>query len=113
MPPEARGTKICREYTVLDAVTSLTSGEWVDVSGWRRMTVHITGITTATCQIRGSCTPTKPANAEDHIQIGSDITSDTLYEVTAKLKWIKVKISAYTSGTISAYVVGDQFIGGI
>ncbi len=113
MPIEARGAKACREYTLLDAKTSTTSGEWADVSGWRRATVHITGIVTATCQIRGCATPTKPLDSEDHIQIGSDITSDTLYEITAKLKWLKVKISAYTSGTISAYAIGDQFVSGI
>ena len=105
-----RGVKGCREYTLLDGVTSQTNGEWVDVSAWRRITVHIKGITSATCQIRGSCAPSKPADNVDEVQIGNDITSDTLYEITAKIKWLKVKVSSYTSGTIYAYAVGDELM---
>lgn len=105
-----RGVKGCREYTVLDGVTSTDSGSWVDVSAWRRITIHIKGIITATCQIRGSCEPTKPPDTDDGVQIGSDITSDTLYEITAKMKYIKVKVSAYTAGTIYAYAVGEELM---
>jgi len=108
-----RGVKGCREYTLLDGVASTTNGEWVDVGAWRRITVHIKGITTATCKIMGSCEPTKPSDATDGVQLGNDVTADTLYEITAKLKWLKVKVSAYTSGTIYAYAVGDELMSNI
>ena len=104
------GPKSCKQATLLDGVTAQSDGSWVDVGSLRRMTIHIKGITSATCQIRGSCAPTKPDDTADEVQIGNDITSDTIYEITAKLRWVKVKVSAYTSGTIYAYLVGDEFL---
>lgn len=95
------------KYTLLDGVTGTTAGEWQDVRLWSRLSIHLTfGVGTA--QIFGSCKPEKPADATDDVQIGANITSDTIYEVTAKINWIKVKVSAYTSGAISAYAVGDS-----
>lgn len=108
-----RGGKGCQEYTLLDAAVATTNGEWVNVSGWRRMSVHIKGITTATVEVRGSCAPTKPADTGHEVLLGSALTADTIYEVSAKLKWIKVRMTAWTTGTIYAYVVGDELKGGL
>ncbi len=95
-------------YTLLSSVTGTNTGTWKEVTGWSRITIDILGITTATCQIFGSCEPTKPADATDGRQIGSDVTANAMSEITRKLKWIKVKVSAYTAGTINAYAVGDE-----
>lgn len=99
--------KKLKEYTLVDAGAATSDGVWYDVTAWKRIAVHlIFGV--ATMQIFGSNRPTKPANNVDDVQIGGDITSDTIYELTAKIKWIKVKTSAYTSGTLYAYAVGDE-----
>lgn len=106
-------TKKLKEATLLNAVVATSTGSWIDVTAWNRITVDIKGITTATCQIFGSCEPTKPTDATDGRQIGSNITADASSEITRKLKWLKVKVSAWTAGTIYAYAVGDETAYGV
>jgi len=101
------------EKVLLDGVQALASGTWVEVTSWRRLTIHVKGIVTATVQIRGSCAPTKPADASDEVQIGADITADSLIEITRKLKWVKAKVTAYSEGTLYAYAVGESTIYGL
>lgn len=101
-------TKKLKEAILLNGVVATATGTWIDVTAWNRITVDILGITTATCQIFSSCAPTKPADATDGRQIGSNITADASSEITRKLKWLKVKVSAWTAGTIYAYAVGDE-----
>ena len=105
-------SKKMREYTLLDGVAATSNGTWVDVGAWNRITVDIKGIGSATVQVMGSCEPTKPSDATDGRQIGSDITADSLVEITMKLKWLKVKVAAWTSGTIYAYAIGDETVYG-
>lgn len=99
-------------YVLLDGVTSTTDGEWVDVTSWQRICIDTLGTFVGTLQLYGSCEPTKPANATDGRQIGSDFTAPQLDEITAKIKWLKMKVSAYTSGTINSHAVGDSTIYG-
>lgn len=96
------------EIVLLNGVTAISNGAWVSVNSLDNKIIHIKGITNATVQIRGSCAPTKPADATHEIQIGSDITADGLFEITAPLKWLKAMVSAYVSGTIYAYLAGRE-----
>jgi len=100
------------EVTLLNGVTGTNSGTWVDITSWNRLSVHVKGIETATVQIHGSCEPSKPSDATDGIVLSS-LTADGIYSTNAKLKWIKAKVSSYTSGTIYAYAVGDSTIYGV
>lgn len=91
---------------LLDGITAVDDGAWIDVEELENKTVHVKGITTATLHICGSLDQTKPANNVNEIQIGDDITADALIEIPAHLKWIKVRCSAWTAGTISAFLGG-------
>lgn len=94
------------EGTLLNAVVAAGDGEWIKVLGLTPMTVDIAGITSATIQVRGSDQPTVPANGDHQRQLGSNITSDQIVTIDAPVKWLKVMVSAWVSGTISAYLIG-------
>jgi hypothetical protein len=85
--------------------TDITNGEWMAVLGWHPLTIQIEGITTATVQIRGSNQKAQPANSADQFQLGVNITVDGLFALEVPVKWIKVNVSSYTSGTINAYLM--------
>lgn len=89
-------------YRLLDAIAAVDDGVWVEVKGFPRGTVHVSGITTATVEIRGSNAVNKPANTAHEVQIGSNITTDSLVAIDSPVRWIKARISAHTTGTISA-----------
>lgn len=93
------------EYKALDAEVATTDGVWLDATEYKTATVHITGITTATVKANISNAPTKPAAATHDIEAVS-ITADGLIQLdNMPVRWIKVRISSYTSGTISAFLV--------
>lgn len=90
---------------VLSGVTAVNDGvwvEWVTSSSDAEGSVVVTGITTATVQVRVSNSITLPANSYHGIQLGPDITQDDGMLITGRFRWVKVMVSAYTSGTIDA-----------
>lgn len=95
------------QATLLDAVTATNVGTWVDCSGVYLLTVEVTGITTATVDLRGSNLLTRPNDVQDEVQI-EDVTENSIIVVPFPIRWIKAAVSAYTSGTISAYLYGNQ-----
>ncbi len=101
-------SKKLKERTLQSAIAAVDDGVWVDVTAWSRISVHVIPTNVSTSQIFGACTPTIPANNVDHAQLGSDISANEIYEVSAKIKYIKVKVSAWTSGTVTAYAIGDE-----
>ena len=92
---------------VLNAVVATGDGTWVEFERTKRSTIHIKGITTATVQVRGSNEPTKPADSDHGVSVGSDITADSLVKIDQPMKWIKVRVSAWTSGTINGYLLKE------
>lgn len=102
------GSKKLREAVLLANQTTTGNGTWFDVAAWSRITVDILGITTGTVQIMGSCEPTKPLDATDGRKIGNDITANAIVEITAKVKWLKIKTTVATSVAIYAYAIGDE-----
>ena len=94
--------------TLLESVGAQDDGEWVDVSGINPFTVHIDGLTTATMQMRGSNAPNLPDDTTHGIQLGSDIAVDGIYCVAVPIRWFKVRVVAFTSGTITAYFEGSN-----
>jgi hypothetical protein len=93
---------------LLASATAATDGEWVAIDGVRPFSVEITGITVATVQLRGSSASPCPANSSHGLQLGSDVTTDTLVQVDVNVRCLKARISSYTSGTITARLVGEQ-----
>ncbi len=93
-----------RSGSLLSGVSGVDSGKWIDVKGRRNLTIQFKGIGTATCRVHVSNDPTKPAdNADEVIQVAS-VTANGMVSLTGPYRWIKVSVSAYTSGTISAFL---------
>ena len=91
---------------LLDAVVAQDNGDWLSVEGYGKKTIEIIISNTATAQVYVSNAPTKPLNTADHIKVGADVAASALIELTSPVRWLKVKVSAWTSGTVSAYVNG-------
>lgn len=89
-----------------DAATATSNGVWLDVRGWKSFTIHCTG-GTGTIQVRGSNAVSKPANATDDAQLGPDIAlanTQSVLSVEVPIRWMKTKVSAYTGGSLSAFI---------
>ena len=96
------GVLITRAQLLTDAEAT-GDGEWIDTSSLALMSVHVSGITIATVEIDGSNDAVKPADNTHGIKLNSiDITADQMIVITAPYRWLKVRVTAYTSGTINA-----------
>jgi len=94
------------EVALLSGAVSAQSSSWQLIGHCKKLSIDVSGISGDTVQVRGSNSATEPAATDDGRQVGSDITSDTIYAITDAVKWIKVKISTYSAGTISAQLFG-------
>ena len=94
--------------TLLDGVSATSNGSWLNVLGLGPFTVHVKGITSATVRLHGSNDPTQPVDASAEIQIGQDITSDVLIRVPDPMRWFKVSMPVYTSGTVYVYFTAQK-----
>lgn len=101
---EKRGHKIgswSKSYKLLDAVGATSNGKWIDTSLFPRCSVHVKGTFTATIKIMGS-NDEAPADNVDGPQIGADITTEGLVSFELPCRWVKAKVTAYSSGSINA-----------
>jgi hypothetical protein len=104
------GKTIIRAQPLVNAV-AIGNGEWIDTSGVSTMSIHITGITNATVEVNGSDEAIKPADATHGAKLNaSDIIANQMFIVEAPMRWTKVRVTAWTSGTINAYV--EAHVGG-
>lgn len=88
-----------------DAAVAVSNGVWVDARAFRSASVHTFGTFVGTVQVRGSNAVADPGPTNHEIAIGSDITTATLtFITTLPVRWLKVRVSAYTSGTVNAYL---------
>ena len=92
---------------LIDSAVATTDGEWIDIRGLQNYNIHITGITTGTVQIYGSNTDAKPANNVDHILLTTASTADEMKSFAdTNVRWIKAKVSAWTTGTFDVILEG-------
>lgn len=97
--------KVIMRANLIPAAVGTGNGEWIDTSGMSAMTIHITGIITATVEVDGSNEPTKPSDATHGIKLnGTDITANQMFTVTVPVRWLKARVTAWTSGTVNAYL---------
>jgi hypothetical protein len=97
--------KVIMRANLIPAAVGIGNGEWIDTSGMSVMTIHITGITTATVEVDGSNEPTRPADATHGIKLnGVDITANQIFAVQVPVRWLKARVTAWTTGTINAYL---------
>jgi len=101
---QAEGILVLRGV-LLDGVAATSNGEWFDVSGFSAFSVQISGITTATVKVCVSNKPTQPDATDHGIEKGS-LTADGSVEIICSYRWIKARISAWTTGSISAWLAG-------
>lgn len=98
--------KFQHEYQIWELLADIgatSTGAWADTRVYGdKGVLDISGITTATLQVYGSNDETQPADASDGRQIGSDIIADAIFDLGTLPSFVKVKISAWTSGTIRA-----------
>lgn len=94
-------------HTFLEAEGSTTDGVWVDVSRFDSINVEIikTGTPTFSADIRGSLSIIKPDDTSHENKIGSSLTDNAMYEITAPMKWLKLYVSA-NNGDADNYIDG-------
>jgi hypothetical protein len=80
------------------------NGEWVEARGFTAGSVHVSGITTATVQVSISNSPTKPLATDNGVNAGTSISSNGMVNLNGVLpaRWVKARVTSYTSGTINA-----------
>lgn len=105
----ANGDEITRNQRtvhvkLVDAVVATTNGAWVDTLDYENGSIHVDIGTTGTVQIMGRNDPTRPADGTDGVQIGADITADSLYCIDRLPRWLKAKVTA-VSGALSVYAL--------
>jgi hypothetical protein len=98
--------------TLLDAVATTTDGEWMNVEGYDKISIHLI-IASATVILCGS-NEDNPLNSThgvdlvaaklaDNIAVASpgNISASTIVLIKAPLKWIKARVTV-NSGSVSA-----------
>jgi hypothetical protein len=99
--PDYYASNFRGEYQLIDNAGATDSGVWVDFNQYRTGSIDVTGTFVATLQLMGSNAQNIPSNVTDGNIIGSNITTAGLTAVTMPVRWIKVKVSAYTSGNVT------------
>ena len=105
----AEGDKVkIREAIVYESVIAAVAVSdgmgWVDTSGFAQAIIHVEGITTATVQFRGSNQTAQPGLTDDEVPI-SEVTANGMTTLTGLPRWLKVKVSAWTTGTVNCYTM--------
>ena len=105
----AEGDKVAiREAIVYESVIGAVAASdgmgWVDTSGFAQAVIHVEGITTATVQFRGSNQTVRPALTDDEVPI-SEVTANGMTTLIGLPRWMKVMVSAWTTGTVNCYMM--------
>ena len=85
---------------LLDGVGETKDGETFDVSAMRLASVQVKGISTATVKWEGTL------DDINFVQVGSDISSDGIIQISGYYKGIRANVTAYTSGDITVLYAG-------
>lgn len=88
---------------LIDAIAATDDGQWISTKGYDQASIQVDGITTATVRINASNQPTQPANSSHEIE-RTNVTVDSEITYAVLPMWIKARISAWTSGTISVFI---------
>lgn len=94
--------------TVNVPVVASTNGTALDVSDLGRKVVTIEGTFTATYQVQINLNPAAAAGDASWINEGATITTPGSLEVTKPIALIRVRCTAYTSGTPTGRLTGER-----
>lgn len=102
-----RGNNINRiaEGVLQDAAGATDTGAWVALDGVSPLSITVEGTFVGTVILYGSNDAAQPPNTDNNrVDIGGgSITAPQLVVITAPLKWIKARVSAWTSGAIDVF----------
>jgi hypothetical protein len=97
------------EGDLLDGVTGLTDGEWVDVRGYDKICLGLIVSATATVKVCGSMAIGQPDSSYHGDQIFPDkvyaAPAEELLAIKTPIRWLKARVTANT-GTVSAPFIG-------
>lgn len=93
---------------LLEGAQALTDGTWFNLRGRHPVTVTIEGTFDATAQVLVSNNPEQPLDSFNAAPRpdGVNHIAPAVITIDAAYKWIKVRVLAYTSGSISAFILG-------
>jgi len=94
--------KVGQRATLLDGLLTTSNGEWVNAQGFERSSIHVVIANTATVQVRAS-NEVAPAASDDGGLVEA-VTASAFVQLRCPARWIKAKISAHTSGAVSAFM---------
>ncbi len=98
---------ICRvSAKLLSSVTGTTDGEWLNMASIHPVSIHITGVSGDTIQVRGSNATGEPSASEHGEIIGSNVVNDSIVVVDHPVRWLKCRIPSAAGGTVSAFMEG-------
>ncbi len=90
--------------TILAGAGTTTNGVWLPIHGCVPLIVSIEGTFVGTVQVFVSNKVPKPADADNaRVQLGSDFDAPGYVLIDGPWRWVKVRVSAYTSGSVEAY----------
>jgi hypothetical protein len=78
-------------HLLLDDASEPCQGPWLDVRGFKAMTVDVSGLTFGTVILLASNAKTAP---KDGHQLGESITSDGLIVLNMPLRWLRADVEA-------------------
>lgn len=103
MPVEQNQGRFVLRETLLSAVTATNNGTWTRCHKMHPFTVVVSGSFSGTAKVYVSNDATQPtASDHNYPQLGDDITSVGVVHSDGPYEWVKVRVSAYTSGTCNA-----------
>lgn len=92
--------------TLLESVTGTNDGTWQNLNGIHPASITVGGTFVGTIKILVSNAPTKPLDSDNaQAQFGADITTPSTLSTDLPYRWIKARVSAFTSGAITVAVM--------
>lgn len=86
---------------MLDSQTAATDGVWVLLEFFRNFSLEVIGLGSASITLYGDNGAEEPS-ATGGVAIGTAITANGMTAFSMPVRWVRVAITSYTSGTISA-----------
>ncbi len=99
--------RVTLQARLLDGAVATGNGEWVNIAGFHPLTVQISNIGVATVEIDGSTSPTRPLDSTHGFYLAQP-TADGAIAIDMPVEWIKARVTAWTSGTIVADLLGSE-----
>lgn len=79
---------------LVDASDDTYTGTWVDCGDFQTGHIYVLLTDTGTVQVMGSSAATRPTDATDGTQIGTDITATGFTSLTSLPRFLKTKVTA-------------------